>query len=114
MTGIPFYAVFAAVVLHAGFMLGELLKWSFPFLLGKLTDEETWSGSHKTFLVNIVHNAGIYNGIVASGLFWAAYAANNTGRDFAVVLLIGAVVAGIFGTVTLKNGLVAIQSLVAV
>jgi hypothetical protein len=47
----------------------------------------------------VLHNAGIYNGIVAGGLFWAA--SGEASLDVARVMLIGAVVAGVFGAVTI-------------
>jgi uncharacterized membrane protein len=117
-----------AAALHALFMLGELLPWDTPFILQivsekerkrlteeeckKLREGELFTKCQKRLVAAIVHNAGIYNGIVAGGLFWAAYA-GDPAMDVARVLLIGAIVAGVFGAVTLKAPEVVIQSLVA-
>lgn len=60
-----------------------------------------------------MHNAGIYNGILAGGLFWAAYA-GLAATDVALVMLVGAVVAGIFGTATLKSPATALQAAVGI
>jgi uncharacterized membrane protein len=57
-------------------------------------------------VATIVHNAGIYNAILAGGLLYAAYAGDPAG-DVARVLLAGAVVAGMFGTLTLRSWLTA-------
>jgi uncharacterized membrane protein len=48
-----------------------------------------------------VHNTVIYNGILAAGLAWAALTGESA-HDVARVLLAGAAVAGVFGTVTTR------------
>src|SRR5215475_8050350 len=96
-----------AAGVHVFFMLFELFPWSNPFLLQiankKLpkfpgnppltTDQELALVARQSFTATAVHNAGIYNGIVAGGLFWAALAGNSA-TDVAMVMLIGAIVAG--------------------
>lgn len=103
--------------LHAVFMLAELFPWSFPVLLRlvskKLPDGQQLTVSQQALVATIVHNAGIYNAIVAGGLFWAAIA-GDPARDVAQVLLAGAAVAGIFGTATLKSPLTAVQALLGI
>jgi uncharacterized membrane protein len=63
-----------------------------------------------------VQNAGIYNGILAGGLLWAALTidqalAVDPARDVARVLLAGATIAGVFGTATLKSPVTAVQAM---
>lgn len=119
-----FLIVVAAV--HAIFMLCELFPWSSPLLLRvvskKLPDlppdvrepaGRKWSTRQKPLVATIVQNAGIYNGIVAGGLLWAAMA-GDAGRDVARVLLAGAAVAGIFGTATLKSPVTAVQAILGI
>src|SRR5438045_9526654 len=93
-----------AAALHAFFMLGELLPWEAPLVLQKVSRKlpkgEPFSKEQQSLVATIVHNAGIYNGILAGGLFWAAFA-GAAAPDVARVLLIGATVAGVFGTITL-------------
>src|SRR5438105_2787868 len=115
----------AAAALHTLFMLCELFPWGTPLILrsaskkecARLTDKERaelseeerdrvsrgelFAKYQKRLVATIVHNAGIYNGIVAAGLFWAVHA-GPPAADGTRVLLIGAVVAGLFGAVTLK------------
>jgi uncharacterized membrane protein len=104
-------------VLHAGFMYAELFPWSSPKLLQKVSEKlpkgESWTASQQQLVATIVHNAGIYNAVLAGGFFWAAWA-GEPARDVAGVLLVGAAVAGIFGTVTLKSGLTAVQALLGI
>lgn len=103
--------------LHAAFMLCELFPWSFPVLFRmvskKLPKGQEWTGSQRTLVATIVHNAGIYNAILAGGLFWAAFV-GDPARDVARVLLIGAAVAGIFGTATLKSPITALQAFLGI
>jgi hypothetical protein len=107
----------AIAALHAGFMLCELFPWPFPVLLRivsrKLPKGQDWTASQRTLVATIVHNAGIYNAILAGGLFWAA-SAGDPARDVARVLLAGAAVAGVFGTATLRSPITALQALLGV
>lgn len=116
-----------AAALHAFFMVCELFPWSTPLSLqlasGTLpklpashpltADQETVFAARQRLTATAVHNAGIYNGIVAGGLLWAALAGTSA-IDVAWVMLIGATVAGVFGTVTLKSGVTAAQALVGI
>ena len=100
--------------LHVLFMLCELFPWPAPVLLRlvskKLPAGEQWTDSQRMLVATIVHNAGIYNAILAGGLFYAAIA-GDPARDVARVLLAGAAVAGVFGTATLRSPLTALQAL---
>src|SRR5438270_7495151 len=113
----------AAAALHAFFMVAELFPWSFPFLLkqasrklppvdAKLPDNK-FSEEQREIVIAIVHNAAIYNGIICGGLLWAAFAGSQ-GHDVARVMLMGAAAAGIFGAVTLKNPVPALQAAVGI
>ena len=99
--------------LHAVFMVLELFPWQLPFLLGlmskKLPDRERFTTHQRELVATIVHNAGIYNGILAGGLVWAALTGESA-NDVARVLLGGAAVAGIFGTVTMRSVPTAVQA----
>ena len=82
-----------------------------------MDDEEkearTFTEDQQRLVARIVQNAGVYNGIVAGGLFWAAFAGESA-IDVARILLIGAAVAGVFGTVTLKSPVPAVQAIAGV
>jgi uncharacterized membrane protein len=110
----------AVAALHAVFTLCELFPWSCPVLLRIVSKKlpevhkgKKWTELQQPLVATIVHNAGIYNAILAGGLFWAALA-GDPARHVARVLLIGAAVAGIFGTATLKSPITAIQALVGI
>lgn len=116
ITGISWFLVGVAT-LHAVFVFCELFPWSLPVLLRlvskKLPEGERFTAAQQTLVATIVHNAGIYNAIVAGGLFWAAFGGDSA-TDVARVLLVGAAVAGVFGTATLKSPLTAVQALVGI
>jgi uncharacterized membrane protein len=104
MSGWAYGILILTIALHVGFMGGETIRWSNPVLLKKLSREkleskgESFSTEQRKFVADIVKNAGIYNGIVAAGL---AYAACTGDVGAARVLLAGATVAGLFGAITL-------------
>lgn len=64
------------------------------------------SDVQRSFVANIVKNAGIYNGIVAAALFATAYTNDWT---VALVILVGVTVEGIVGAATLSP-FVAVQA----
>jgi len=108
--------LYVAAALHAGFMVAELFPWPMPALLS--TVSKTWLATDSPFtpaqqnlVATIVHNAGIYNGILAGGLFWAARQGTSS-SDLSQVLLAGALVAGIFGAITMKSWVPLLQAAV--
>src|SRR5262245_418438 len=113
-----------AATLHALFMACELLPWRFPVLLRvasrKMPPVDAhgpWTPAQQALVSTIVHNAGIYNAILAGGLFWVAAVGDpltSASRAVAVVLLAGAALAGMFGTVTLRSPVTAVQAVVGI
>jgi uncharacterized membrane protein len=104
-------------LLHAGFMLVEMVPWSYPALLRRaskqLSGEHQWTPAQQRLVATIVRNAGIYNAVIAGGLFWAAWAGDSA-RNVAQAFLVGAAVAGIFGAATLRSWVPALQGLLGV
>jgi len=99
--------------LHGFFMVCELFPWSKPVLLGlaskKLPGGGQWSDAQLALVATVVHNAGIYNGIIAVGLLWSGLGGDPSG-NVARVLLAGAAAAGLFGTITMRSPLTALQA----
>jgi uncharacterized membrane protein len=95
-------------------MLGELLPWPIPFVVRKTNEKlaptDKLNPGQSKVVANIVRNAGIYNGIVAGGLFYAAFMGDSA-RDVALVFALGVSAAGIFGTITLRSWLCALQGI---
>jgi uncharacterized membrane protein len=107
-----FLVAVVAGLLHLSFMLLELIPWKWPLAFQLTSHGLNFTQEQKHYVSSVVQNAGIYNGIVAGGLFFAAYAGASA-TDVARVLLIGAAVAGLFGALTLRQPyLPALQALV--
>ena len=104
-------------LLHVLFMLAELFPWRLPALRRiaskRLPKDEPFTSAQQALVATIVHNAGIYNGIVAGGLLWAGFR-EPSANEVARVMLSGAYAAGIFGTATLKSPVTALQAVVGV
>ncbi len=99
----PQAAIFAIGILHSLFMAGELVPWGRPLIMGLVLDKRkpiNFGEKEYRLLTSVVHNAGVYNGIVAAGLF-ATLWAGRSAFDVQVALLAGGIVAGVFGAATL-------------
>jgi uncharacterized membrane protein len=96
-------------------MMGELFPWNCPIIM-KLVMQK-WprrldlSANDRYFVSIVVHNAGVYNGIVAVGLFAAAFVGSGAFL-IQVASLVGAIVAGLFGSVNLAKA-VFVQALLS-
>jgi uncharacterized membrane protein len=71
-------------------------------VLSKWPKQLDLSANDQHLVAMVVHNAGIYNGIVASGLFAAAWVGPSA-YCIQVTLLAGGIVAGLFGAGTLSK-----------
>jgi|SRR5580765_324883 len=99
----PQAAIFAIGILHSVFMAGELVPWGRPLIMGLVLDKRkpiSFGEKEYRLLTSVVHNAGVYNGIVAAGLFATLWAGPGV-LPVQVALLTGGVVAGLFGAATL-------------
>lgn len=84
-------------LVHLGFAIGEIFFTT--YLLEKL-----FGFSHEDALKTapIAKNAGIYNSFIAAGLFWSAFASDNS-LQLRIFFLICVAIAGIFGALTLPS-----------
>jgi len=109
--------LFIAAGLHVLFMMAELFPWSLPLLLRvackKLPRGESFTAAQRALVATVVHNAGIYNGIVAGGLLYAGFHGEGA-VAIARVMFAGAIAAGVFGTLTMKSPLTAVQALIGI
>jgi len=80
--------------------------WNCPLIMSlvlrKWPRQLDLSLDDRHFVSMVVHNAGIYNGIVAAGLF-AAASGGAGGLRTEIALLTGGIVAGVFGFATLTR-----------
>ena len=106
-------ALILAAVLHFGFFGMEMFPWSEPFILKKIVEAENkkpdkeeieFLSPEKELVANIVHNAGVYNLIVAMGFVWCLVPSLFGGqldatsiRSIQCFFFSAALVAGLFG-----------------
>jgi putative membrane protein len=115
----PQIAVGAIALLHLVLMACELFPWGAPkimkVVLGKWPRTLDLSDNDRHLVAMIVHNAGVYNGIVAAGLFATLWAGAGS-HVVQMALLAGGIVAGLVGSVTLssKTVLQAVAGIIAI
>lgn len=98
-------AVVLIASLHLFFAFQELYPLGSPKILTRLLAKKPdlhYGGKELEFTSMIVHNAGVYNAIVAAGLLASAWA-GPAAQPVQMALLLGGVVAGVFGFFTLSK-----------
>lgn len=98
-------AVLAVAAIHIAISTVELFFWKNPLVYQRLD----FVADVARQVAPIVQNAGLYNGFIAAGLIWAAFAKNNT-VQLRVFFLICVIIAGVFGALTLKWTTLALQA----
>ena len=103
-------AVILIGLLHVIFMLGELFPWNRPLIMAlvlkKWPRDMQLSPEQNHFVSNMVHHAGVYNGILAGGLFITTCLGPQAFL-FQVALLAGGIVVALFGAMTLARETIA-------
>jgi putative membrane protein len=96
--------IFLAVIAHLGFLVLQMFLWQSSLvqetLLGGFTIEQ------KAEI--LAHNQGLYNGFLGAGLLWGLFAMNSKTPEIkiywvAVFFLVCALIAGIYGSVSLGS-----------
>ena len=94
------------VALHLGFMALETFLWTTP-AVRKIFGQ---SAEHAALTRALAANQGVYNGVLAVCLAWAALAGNTSAH----AVLLGFVVAvGLYGGATVKPSILVLQALPA-
>jgi putative membrane protein len=90
--------VAAVALVHVTFAVVEILFWKHPLVHTRLG----YSDAEARKVAPIVANAGLYNGFVAAGLIWGLLPHGDV-APIAIFFLACVIVAGVFGTATLKT-----------
>jgi putative membrane protein len=90
--------------LHVGFMILEMFLWQEPWVMQRfgMTPEQAASSA------TLAANQGLYNGLLAAGLFWSVFA--RDGYRLKVFFLTSVILAGVFGALTAKPTILFIQA----
>ncbi len=107
MAGIARILIVVIAVLHAGFLILEMFLWRTAF--GRRTFGLTKEFAEQS--AKLAANQGLYNGFLAAGLAWGAWAAS---RDIETFFLACVAVAGLYGGITVKRSILVIQALPAI
>lgn len=91
-------------LLHVGFMILEMFLWQEPSVMARfgMTPEQAASSA------TLAANQGLYNGLLAAGLFWSVFA--RDGYRLKVFFLTCVVLAGVFGALTAKASILFVQA----
>jgi len=98
--------VFIVGAIHVLISIVEMFFWKNPVVYQRLD----FTTDVANQVAPIVQNAGLYNGFIAAGLIWAAFAKSNT-VQLRVFFLVCVIIAGIFGAFTLKWTTLALQTI---
>ncbi|MEM7378724.1 MAG: DUF1304 domain-containing protein [Pseudomonadota bacterium] len=91
-------------VLHVGFLVLEMFLWTHPIGLKVFHQGDAEFADRSKALGQ---NMGLYNGFLAAGLFWSL----SQGRvDVVVFFLLCVVVAGVYGSLTVKPRILWVQA----
>jgi putative membrane protein len=92
---------------HFGFMLIEMFFWQKPFAMKAFgTTPETAATS-----ATLAANQGLYNGFLVAGIIWGLMSGKT---DVVLFFLACVIVAGIYGAMTVKPRIFAVQSVPAI
>ena len=98
--------VFIVGAIHVLISIVEMFFWKNPVVYQRLD----FTTDVANQVAPIVQNAGLYNGFIAAGLIWAAFAKSNT-VQLRIFFLVCVIIAGIFGALTLKWTTLALQTI---
>lgn len=94
-------------LLHLGFLILEMFFWDKPLGLREFHLEQKFATASKS----LAANQGLYNGFLAAGLVWGLLSPGAAGNSIKVFFLICAVVAGVFGGLTVLRKILLVQAL---
>lgn len=91
-------------LLHVGFMILEMFLWQEPAVMARfgMTPEQAAASA------TLAANQGLYNGLLAGGLFWSAFAPD--GYRLKVFFLTCVILAGVFGAMTARVSILYVQA----
>jgi len=95
---------------HVLFMVIELFPWKRPFVFNLVKLGFDPRLENEITAAPIVRNAGVYNGFIAAGLIWSTWPIPEA-FHLRVFFLSCAIVAGVFGAVTLTPKTLLLQAL---
>lgn len=99
-------AIGIVALLHAYFLVLEMLLWDKPFGRRVFRTTPEFAAASRA----LAANQGLYNGFLAAGLAWGL-TLGEQGLDVKVFFLACVIVAGVFGAVTANRYILFVQAL---
>ncbi|HUK05447.1 MAG TPA: DUF1304 domain-containing protein [Burkholderiales bacterium] len=106
MTTAANVAIGFVALLHACFLVLEMLLWDTPFGRRVFRTTPEFAAASK----KLAANQGLYNGFLAAGLVWGL-SLGVAGLEVKFFFLACVIVAGVFGAVTVNRYILFIQAL---
>ncbi|MFF4384388.1 DUF1304 domain-containing protein [Kitasatospora sp. NPDC001547] len=102
-------AVVALALLHVYILVLEMFLWTTPRAWAAFGTSPEFAVSTKSMAAN----QGLYNGFLAAGLLWGAFAADPVGFQVRVFFTTCVAVAGVYGAATSSRKILFVQTLPA-
>jgi putative membrane protein len=102
-------AVVVIALLHVYFLILEMFLWTSPRGRAAFGTTEEFAASTKV----LAGNQGLYNGFLAAGLVWGAFASDPVGFQVRVFFLGCVIVAGLYGAATASRRILLVQTVPA-
>ncbi len=108
MTVITDAVIILIAILHAYFLVLEMLLWDKPAGMKAFGLSKEKAAATKVMAAN----QGLYNGFLAAGLIWGVLQGTE-GNEFKIFFLLCVIIAGVFGALTASKKILFIQALPA-
>ena len=106
MTVVAAVLVALVAALHVGFWFLEAVLWKTP--RGRAIFDTTEEQAEQ--MAPLAANQGLYNGFIAAGLVWGLVLTGWAGFQFRLAFLVFALIAGLFGGVTVSRRIFLLQA----
>ncbi|MEV0351307.1 DUF1304 domain-containing protein [Nonomuraea sp. NPDC050680] len=102
-------AVVVIALLHAYILVLEMFLWTSPRARAAFGTTEEFAASTRV----LAGNQGLYNGFLAAGLLWGAFAPDPVGFQVRIFFLACVIVAGLYGAATASRKILFVQTVPA-
>ena len=110
MSVIATLLVLAVAAIHVYILILEMFLW-------RTERGRRAFGTDQAFAdrsAGLAANQGLYNGILAAGLAWGAFAPDPVGFQVSVFFLVAVAIAGLYGAATVNRRILVVQTVPAV
>ncbi|MEU4234725.1 DUF1304 domain-containing protein [Nonomuraea sp. NPDC026600] len=109
MSVIAIVAVVLIALLHVYILVLEMFLWTGSRARAAFGTTEEFAASTRV----LAGNQGLYNGFLAAGLLWGAFASDPVGFQVRVFFLACVIVAGLYGAATASRKILFVQTVPA-